>query len=421
VYTVTDECGRTDECTQTFTIQNDPPTIVCAPDEELECGEIPNPTEDDVTVSTSCDLVPIITISEAAIEQIGCNSYTYTYTYTVDDGCGRTDECERTYTIMCPCLNCTLTQGFYGNEGGVYCDEYTTPDLLDHLLGLGPLTIGRPDMNRSFTIQPDEGDCIIQVLPGGGPSKKLKNGNGGFNANCVPSNIQYNNGQDRLRNSLAAQTITMALNLRLDESLGELSLLAQCFSTYESTSCDPDLAMPVPGTLPDTFCMAASVYDLLSLGGTVDFDVTDLLVLANNALGGMNVGVPLADITESLAAINEGFDECRIISEYITPDAAQMLQQPLIVNNPVESDLEQLSIYPNPTNDIMFINHSLQIDKPASLWILDLNGKTIEHIDFVEDSFNQKIEVDATSYPNGTYMIRLANTETVLWAKFIKQ
>jgi hypothetical protein len=318
-------------------------------------------------------------------------------------------------------MNCTLTQGFYGNEGGLYCDEITTPDLLDQLLGFGPLTIGRPDLNRSFTILPDEGHCVIAVLPGGGPSKMLQNGIGGFNGNCVPDNIQFNSKKGTLKNILAAQTITLTLNLRLDESLGVLALPTQCFSTYESTSCDPDLAEPVPGTEPDTFCLAESVYDLLSLGGTVEFNVTDLLQLANNALGGMEVGIPLADITESISAINEGFDECRLIGEFFNLVEEPIIPQAFVINNPQTENRDELVVYPNPTNDKVFINHSIRIDEPASLWIVDLNGKTIEHIDFVEDRFNQKIEMDVSGYPPGTYLVRLSSHETVLWAKFIKQ
>ena len=38
VYTVEDECGRTDECTQTFTISNAGPTITCPADEVVECA-----------------------------------------------------------------------------------------------------------------------------------------------------------------------------------------------------------------------------------------------------------------------------------------------------------------------------------------------------------------------------------------------
>ena len=57
--------------------------------------------------------------------------------------------------------------------------------------------------------------------------------------------------------------------------------------------------------------ISQAVINALPPNGTV----SDLLALANRALAGQSLptGVSLTNISDALAAINEGFDECRTL------------------------------------------------------------------------------------------------------------
>ncbi len=108
-YTVEDVCGRSLSCEQTFTIENDPPTITCPADEVVSCAADILVDASNATFTTSCELGANVSVSEPAISgEPDCPGTTYTYTYTVEDACGRTASCEQVFTIEneAPTITC---------------------------------------------------------------------------------------------------------------------------------------------------------------------------------------------------------------------------------------------------------------------------------------------------------------------------
>ncbi len=107
-YTITDQCGRTDECTQTFTIDNPAPTITCFADTTVTCYEDIQAIVDanvlshnaGTNVTVSCDLT--WNVVAAVTPKIDNCTPTYTVDYTITDQCGRTDACTQTFTIDNP-------------------------------------------------------------------------------------------------------------------------------------------------------------------------------------------------------------------------------------------------------------------------------------------------------------------------------
>ncbi|MCM2315256.1 MAG: PKD domain-containing protein, partial [Thermoanaerobaculia bacterium] len=231
----------------------------------------------------------------------------------------------------------TVTQGYYGNPGGKYFGM-TTEQILGALLapplaGPGPLTVGLPSHSANFsTVQ-----CILLRLPGGGTSAVLpagdagdcpgvtkvrstRNGTGNTNGLLLDKDGTYTN-------TLLAQTITLALNLRLDAYITHKNLgmweLCPTVTTKETVMGPDGVLIPNPDPGPDgvlytaddtkTISIPQSVIDALkaTLGGNPT--VADLLDFCNQALGGVATGVSLTDIGAAAEAINRGFDMGRFV------------------------------------------------------------------------------------------------------------
>jgi len=89
-YTVTDDCGSTASCVQTFTLDVAPPTIVCPADETVACfsdiaAGIPTTGASCAAGSTFATSGPTLATGTAE-----CDMATYEIVYTVTDDCGAT-------------------------------------------------------------------------------------------------------------------------------------------------------------------------------------------------------------------------------------------------------------------------------------------------------------------------------------------
>ena len=167
------------------------------------------------------------------------------HTVTVKDanGCTKSDS-----ITVDPCVGfCSLTQGAYGNPGGIF----TSPDSCYN--GLGTLALiqallgdtafmelrvakSEPDPDsgnivgtKSLTIPLSAAQCIMNRLPANGTPDALPNQiwrpNAPNSPNCQvpgPKLLPIKNG--KFANVLLGQTITLGLNLRLDPTLADLDL-----------------------------------------------------------------------------------------------------------------------------------------------------------------------------------------------------
>jgi hypothetical protein len=398
-YSANDNCGQSDDCTASFTVTYAPELSITCPDaDQLPCSaEAPTPTIDDVVISENCGIADY-SIDLISMEESGC-SRVYTYAITVTDVCGHTDACQWVRTVECPCgdVYCTKTQGFFGNYGGMYCDSVSTIDLLDDLLGQGPLVLG--SLGRSFTVDTDEADCVITALPGGGPSNMIGMGNFGFNGNCLPTGgIPIFSG-GRWKNELAAQTLTLGLNMRIAEGavggeLGSFVLEAPCFITAASSGCGDADAYLVPET-EEVHCIPQSVFDYFDSNPTV----LDLYNLANSALGGANTGVNRGHITAAISAINEGFDECRFLMGYsANPGIAAARSIEVNANEPVSFQLS-----PNPTRDIVRMKFSSLVESPLQAELIDEYGRVVMKTQVTSGD----VSLDVSQLAAGVYVMHV--------------
>ncbi len=210
----------------------------------------------------------------------------------VSNACSSETSCCRLSLSNCGGAYCTLTQGAYGNPNGQWNGMNRT-QLITSLLAQGPLVLGEP--GRSLTIPSGSASaaCIIAKLPAGGPPAAFPAfGDQTLSNTTCQTTPPLPEQNGNFRNVLLGQTITLALNLRLDPALANLVVCTQMTTTNGVF-------------LIDSTVIAAMV----QYGG--GHGVANLLALANHALAGGNTGgVSLGTINSAVDAVNRAFDEC---------------------------------------------------------------------------------------------------------------
>ncbi|MCA1800130.1 MAG: hypothetical protein LC650_02405, partial [Actinobacteria bacterium] len=100
-YSVTDECERTSTATQTFTIENDGPSVTAPEGGTVECFTDIMADTDAATGSTFCELGFLITASGPQLMEgeAECDGAVYVITYTITDDCGETATDDQMFTI----------------------------------------------------------------------------------------------------------------------------------------------------------------------------------------------------------------------------------------------------------------------------------------------------------------------------------
>jgi hypothetical protein len=406
IFTAIDGCNNKSEASVTVTWKADlqaPALNQTLSDLVFKCQEpviLP-----DAKFVDNCDasVNTILTINGQVVtdtENYLFEAGTYEVCYSATDECGNSDSKCITVTVdNCPQLYCTLTQGFYGNTGGKYCDGRTTTQLLTDLLD-NDLKVGCS--GHSYTVGQGNADCVIKLLPFSGPSAMLDK--------------DYFCGTQPKGNTLLGQVLTLGLNLRLDAELADLTITpfyvngAYRFWTAESSSCKVEDGDAVPVGDWKEFVLPASV---LNANGSVN--VLDLYNMANAALCSGGSKAWLGDLTAAVGAINDGFDECRFLS---------------IV--PIESNEElgetdgcgYLKVYPNPfVNDLTFEFIHCE-DTYATIEIYDMYGKKVATLmdnQWISKNHTYKEAFDGSLFRKGSYFYRLTLENKVLTGKVIRK
>lgn len=373
-WTATNECGYTSTATQTIIhLPNPNPEIINGLSREVihetitaECGE--NVTIPFPEIMTPCGPADVVySRSDGGDWDDPFGSGITEVCYWGISPCGFSTDTLCTTVLIGPCDDsqfCSLTQGFYGNPGGTFCNGMGTAELIESLLEPGDLVVGSG--GNKMTFQSGDSQCVIDLLPGGGPAKKIT----GLNTCASHNGIQMKNG--RINNILLAQTITLGLNLRLDSALGSLNIYSDTLVSAASSGCDgendtvtgPYIKYPIP----------LSVYNVLSQNGTITPTVNNLFALANTGLGGGAIGATtLSAIADAAARINEGFDECAFgyFQDY------QYLQSMLINSEAThESEVSSLEmkIFPNPFSSNAIIEFTAPANGNTRVEIYTLTG-----------------------------------------------
>ena len=259
------------------------------------------------------------------------------------------------------------------------------------------MVVGKP--GHSITIHNNAGDiaCVIDVLPRNQGSTEIAAGD--FSICGLPGSMLTN--QHRIKNVLAGQTITLGLNLGITSpsqlagftlQAGDMftqDLVGGCGSNTPKTRvCHYNTLAPfnLIGVDNEYTKRTFSAALIAAIPGTKN--VANLYELANRALANVDLvagsenGVSLDEIQQAVAAINEGFDECKSFVGWNVAPCPPIDPTPgdgRIASTTVSPTLE-VTAYPNPYQE----NFSLKVISPvtgqASISFYTIDGVKISEM-----------------------------------------
>ncbi|MFM9824595.1 SprB repeat-containing protein, partial [Flavobacterium sp.] len=255
------------------------------------------------------------------------NLFSGAYSYSVTDD-SQSDPCSNSEPIDLgqgtPCgANCTYTQGYYGNEGGTSCANgvsYSTKGLIAKALSsypLGTMTIGLLGRSIKISNNPTDIQKIIDFLPGGGSSAVLSVGD--FLITALPSSYLK---KGVINNTLLAQTITLGLNLGIDNTLGTFALQSGTLAIASPQGGCGSIIPMVRSCSYDIYTPTINEYKYYNIPALVGLlptpTVQGLFDMANTALGGgtLPAGITFTNLASAVDLINNVFDKCRISMGY---------------------------------------------------------------------------------------------------------
>ena len=432
-YNVTDLCDNTKQDVATFTITA-PPALVISNVQDLTIPGCYYGSQGALntaftnwlagfTVSGGCNPIGVFAETYNAPDVMAGGFVDVVYNVT--DLCETGSDTAR-FTVE-PCILdqfCSYTQGYYGNPGGSSCDgesTYTTYGLIEKALDDYPGDVMRIGVvGKSILIAKTEADInkVIEYLPGGKSSYELSSGNISISdilfKNWYTTTVGKNN--TTINNALLAQTITLGLNLGMDNDLGAFALQEGTFATAElDGGCGSTIAK-------ERYCEEGVVYNeyqyyavMGNIAGAAS-NVNELFALANRALGnvdgivGTEDGISLADIAKAVDMINNAFDECRMFMGYgIEPLECGIVLAKVTVANKVAVTEEptfidssvDFKVYPVPFEDIINVSYRFEYDTDVTIQIFNLQGALIYGV--VDNMYNNgEVAVKQISLP-GTF------------------
>ena len=277
----------------------------------------------------------------------------------------------------CPTV-CTYSQGFYSNKTGKACYNggasliSSTQLMLNAFGSTASIVFGNAGNRRFFTLYQTDisNGNILKMLPGSGNSQAL----------AVDNILPYNGAtysdpttwylvpipasgsqKGKINNQLLSQLMTLWFNLRTSSSLAAIDLSKDTLITRGQTTCSSG----VPTGNPVKFGLPHNVVLYLNGANGYTKNVNGLYQLANDVLGGVNTTISALDAQNAVAAINNAFDGCRILTGTLPYSQSALITRISNVAKTIsEIAIEKLSVtaYPNPYDK----QFSLSITSPVS-------------------------------------------------------
>ena len=235
--------------------------------------------------------------------------------------------------------------------------------------------------------------------------------------------------QGTLNNGLLAQTITLGLNLRINEGLSTLPLEDGWLTTQKRQDCSEGSGVVnmvcVDGLMTVNpylyYKLPEVVLCYLETHTQYGLTVGGLFKLANDALGGLIPYTPrtyplcdgmpmkLTDILSAVDMINNAFDECRVFVGYLEDKFACPPPVAALAASRTKLDELSLVVYPNPFETTTRFELTMNRDSHIRLEIFNNAGMPIEVI--LDEDLKQgdvrTVEFDASRYLHTMFMYRV--------------
>jgi hypothetical protein len=217
----------------------------------------------------------------------------------------------------------------------------------------------------------------------------------------------------QISNSLLSQLMTLWFNLGNNNSLGTLTIKDTLVTTAQA-SCGSNTTVGASSK----FGIPHNVVVYLNGGNGYTNTVNGVFQLANDILGGANTDIPALDAQSSVAAINNAFSGCRVLTGII--DAAT--PTPAITRNRDESSSfvnakVNATVFPNPSSGSFYITFSGNSSREKiRMQVIDLYGRVIETKTITA---NQTISFGQL-YKPGAYFVKIIQGEEHYQLKLIK-
>ena len=308
----------------------------------------------------------------------------------------------RVSAIPCDGPHCTYTQGYYGDYNGSACTVEGAPTN-DYLIMLDAITdvggtfdFGRVATGNYFRLFSSDitgaaniaNNKIFIMLPGGGTPRALVGYDYYDNPAAVPSSWRNDNNPltksgpktGAINNNLLSQTMTLFFNTHVDPTL--LSFALEVKFATQDVACGSNV--PIPGTYKE-FTIPASVINYLAAHGGAT--VGNLFNLANDALGGVNIGgLNHSDVNKAVDAINNAFDQCRV-------RVPLQIALPTLVYNSVINHEPIFTVYPVPFKDQLTIRYQFEDITKAKIDIYNSTGTLLMSQDDNNAYFNKEVTI----------------------------
>lgn len=427
-------------CEFTVTVaDNDLPVITvsnisrCTEEDNLGCSIVLG-----ATASDNCAIVSLTSDAPACFP-VGITTVTWTAIDTNGNSATASQIVTRVNSCTTTAAYCTYSQDDYGCAGGRMCDgtnEFTTRQMIAKCLtnAGGTIRVGKPGRSVVMTASsPNSVNCIINKLPGGGPSVELPSGNP--NICSLPANYLK---RGRIKNALLAQTITLSLNANITNpsALAGFKLQAGTFATAKPQGCCGSIVPATRVCGQYSGCgwvntvneytyrtLAANVVNAITPNANGDRTVAGLIELANRALAnadgviGSENGVSLSSINNAVHLINTAFDGCKI---FVGWDILPCSRRTASKMSPSKNEIS-ITAHPNPFIDHVSFEITSDVSGNASLEIFNVLGQRVyaEFNKYIESGLPHTIELDANKL-SGTLIYVLTIDGEKVTGKLVK-
>ena len=374
-FVISDRCGNSFAHVQTITVVDETsPIISCPADITVTC-DVPDPDATGFATATdNCDPNLSFNFTDLVLEGDCDNFCIIERTWNTFDACGNTSSCLQ-----------IVTKTAAGLIEDALMEDIDGDGIVD------PVVLGYS--NHTLTLTAEATDCIIDFLPSAlGPARAIPAGNVTLDPNtCNMGNIAVD-AEGKITNPLLEEAILLAVNMRLNTSLGNMPL--------SSMDCED---MPMV---------------LHFLGSNRNPNVADLADLGNKALSGVLGPNLMEGLRATMACVNRIEDLCGVQSPFQGEGSSNgiLVNKFGLGNLPV---LQSVKLFPNPATNSIHLNFEEQLLPNMRIRILHADGRTMETRQLPESS-PERQTFSLAKYSAGVYLMQIELSDgTVFWQRFV--